>query len=242
MKIDIKNLKKIINKFKGKKVLVIGDIMLDHFIWGKVKRISPEAPVPVVEVVSESYMPGGAANVAMNLNALGISTDIIGVFGNDSNGELLQKQLKKSKVNTKGMVKSSSASTTKKSRIIAHNQQVVRVDRDSKNLTSDDEDLIIARVKKMVPLFDGVIVEDYGKGVISQHVFDEIIKVAKQNNIFTSFDPKMGHDILCAGIDLCTPNLEEARYLNKISSPNMPLDLPKQGEQLRENLGINNLL
>ncbi len=242
MKINKNRLIKIIKKFSQVKVLVIGDVMLDQFIWGKVDRISPEAPVPVVEVRSESFMPGGAANVSINLKSLNVTTNIIGIIGDDLNGKVLKEKLRKSKIPLKGLVTLKKRTTTKKTRIIAHNQQVVRVDREDRiKLSAQDEKKFITKIKKIIPSYDAVILEDYGKGAITQNIINNVVKLAKQLKIYSSIDPKKGHDLSYEGIDLSTPNTEEAFYLGKINIKNFSSP-QKHGDSLRSKLGLNHLL
>ncbi len=234
----------ILRSFSKTKVLVIGDLMLDHFIWGKVTRISPEAPVPIVQVTQESEMPGGAANVAHNLNALGVSTSVIGFLGKDASGKILHSLLKKEKINTDGVIHSAELKTTQKTRIIAHHQQVVRFDRETpKDLAGKEEEKLLQTLHRLIPKHQGVILEDYGKGVVTQRVVHEVIALCRRRNIFCAFDPKTGHDLSFKGATLCTPNLEEARYLAKTFCKKMdPKSLPQSGDTLRKGLGLEHLL
>lgn len=234
-------LKKTVSSLKGAKVLVIGDIMLDHFIRGKVNRISPEAPVPIVHVTSEKMFPGGAANVAMNLRILGVETAVIGIVGKDTNGRDLKSFLRKAKIDTKGIASLESIQTTKKTRIIAHSQQIVRFDHETpKDISGTDEERVISLVRQIAPSYQAIIIEDYGKGIITQPIVNEIVAIGQKHGIYTSYDPKIGHDIHCKGINLSTPNLEEAKYLSKTVS--YTAKLPDHGENLRKALGLNHLL
>ncbi len=238
------NLKQLIPSFSKVRVLVIGDLMLDHFIWGKVTRISPEAPVPIVQVTKESEMPGGAANVAHNLNALGVSTSVIGFLGKDVSGKILQSLLEKEKINTDGVIHSTEIKTTQKTRIIAHHQQVVRFDRETpKNISKKEEVQLLHTIQRLIPKHQGVILEDYGKGVVTQKIVHAVIALCRRQNIFCAFDPKIGHDLSFKGATLCTPNLEEARYLSKTFCKKMdPATLPQSGDSLRKALGLKHLL
>lgn len=242
MKPDINHLKEIVENYSKVKILVIGDIMLDHFIRGKVHRISPEAPVPIVHVTNESLMPGGAANVAMNLRALNSETGIIGTIGKDMNGRHLKLLLRKSKINVMGVHSLPNILTTKKTRIIAHSQQIVRFDYEtSKDISGENEQHIIEIIKKTVPLYNAVIIEDYGKGIITQSIVDTIITSALEHNTYIAFDPKIGHEINCSGINLCTPNTEEANHLAKSLKRNIG-KIPENGDKLRKLLGLKELL
>lgn len=238
------NLKRLIASFSKVKILVIGDLMLDHFIWGKVTRISPEAPVPIVQVTEESEMPGGAANVAHNLNALGVFTSVLGFLGKDVSGKILQALLKKEKINTDGIIYSTNVKTTQKTRIIAHQQQVVRFDRETpKELSRKEETQLLQTIQRLIPKHQGVILEDYGKGVVTQKIVHAVIDLCRRQNIFCAFDPKIGHDLSFKGATLCTPNLEEARYLSKTFCKKMnPERLPQNGDSLLKGLGLKHLL
>jgi D-beta-D-heptose 7-phosphate kinase/D-beta-D-heptose 1-phosphate adenosyltransferase len=201
---------KIINAFKDKKILIIGDIILDRYIFGRVNRISPEAPVPVVEVQSESFLLGGATNVANNIVALGGRASIAGIIGKDTAGRVLKELLEEKIINTKGLIEDSRP-TSVKTRIIAHNQQVVRFDReDKKRLEGKCLANLLNYLKTAVQEHDAVIVSDYKKGVVSSSLINAIVKYAKQRDIFIAVDPKVGHFHFYKNISLITPNVMEA--------------------------------
>lgn len=202
--------KKIINRFKGKNILVIGDIILDHYIWGRVSRISPEAPVPVVEVTRESFLLGGAANVANNIVSLGGGASVIGINGQDIAGEGLMNILRDKGVNCDGIF-TENRPTTVKTRVIAHNQQVVRFDREDKKYV-DGKILkgILGYINSVLFKYDAVIVSDYQKGMISQELIRDIVKKAKPKELFIAVDPKVGHFDFYKGVSLITPNVMEA--------------------------------
>jgi D-beta-D-heptose 7-phosphate kinase/D-beta-D-heptose 1-phosphate adenosyltransferase len=242
MKIAPSRLNTIVRKISGTRVLVVGDVMLDHFIWGTVRRISPEAPVPVVEVSSESRMPGGAANVAVNLRALGAKTAMVGITGRDENGLVLKRLLTERGIETRGLLSLESVATTKKSRVIAHHQQVVRVDRDRPpSLSPRDTESLLRKIRRRIPGCGAVILEDYGKGTLTQEVVDEVKTMCRKFGVISALDPKLGHELDLDGIDLCTPNLEEARSLGR-DFPKPSHDLPARGEALRKALGLVSLL
>src|SRR5258706_10608998 len=151
------------------RVLVVGDVMLDQFIWGGVSRISPEAPVPVVDFERESFMPGGAANVARNLTALNVPAELFGAIGNDSAATQLKKLLAEQKIGCAGLVANSSRHTSVKTRVVAHKQQVVRIDRETRDgLDGKLAAKLIAQIKLKLSKTAAVIVGDYGKGVVTQ--------------------------------------------------------------------------
>jgi D-beta-D-heptose 7-phosphate kinase/D-beta-D-heptose 1-phosphate adenosyltransferase len=209
--LEFNRLKKIIKNFDKAALLVVGDLMLDEFVWGKVSRISPEAPVPVVWVTSESFMPGGASNVANNVQALGGEIYLAGVVGNDSKGNLLLEELKKRNINIGGVVRDSERPTTLKSRVMAHHQHVVRIDRET---TDDIDDNIVEQIltfaREVIKKIDAVIIEDYGKGVIVPHLIEELIRLAKQHKKIITVDPKESHFSLYKSVTAITPNHYEA--------------------------------
>ena len=207
---------KIIRGFKDRHVLVIGDIILDHYIWGKVNRISPEAPVPVVEVTRESFLLGGAANVAHNIVSLGGRASVIGINGQDIAGEALMNILMQRGVNCDGIF-TENRPTTVKTRVIAHNQQVVRFDREDKKYV-DGKILkgILGHINSVLLQYDAVIISDYQKGMISQGLIRDIVKKAKPKEMFISVDPKVGHFDFYKGVSLITPNVMEASSGSKI--------------------------
>lgn len=204
------NYSKILNSFKKKRILVIGDIILDRYIWGKVSRISPEAPVPVVEVTAEDFLLGGASNVAHNIVSLGGSATLAGIAGNDRGGDILRKMFDEQAIQHESVLWTSRP-TTMKTRVIAHGQQVVRFDREEK--TKVDGKLsahLIGQMKKSLSSYDAVIISDYRKGVISSELVREVVRIAKRKKIFVSVDPKVGHFHCYRNVSLITPNVQEA--------------------------------
>jgi D-beta-D-heptose 7-phosphate kinase/D-beta-D-heptose 1-phosphate adenosyltransferase len=192
------------------RALVLGDVMLDQFIWGNVARISPEAPVPIVEFERESFMPGGAANVARNLTALGMSTEIFGVIGNDDSGRWLEKLLAGQKISCGGLVTHAARHTSVKTRIVAHKQQLVRIDRETRDgLDGKLTGRLLAQFKSKLSRADAVIVGDYGKGVVTQPLLNEIKSLCRARGIWLSFDPKPVHHLNLSGLSLITPNRKE---------------------------------
>ncbi len=203
-------LKGIINKFNKANVLVIGDLILDEFIWGNVSRISPEAPVPVVWANRRSFMPGGAANVATNICALDGNVTLIGVIGKDKNASLLLSEMRKKKIPVKGIFVEASRHTTVKTRIVAGHQQVVRVDWEhTDSLPEDLNEKIINFIRKNIKNYDAIIIEDYGKGVINEHLLQEVIVLARKNNIVITVDPKEENFLHYRGVTSITPNRKE---------------------------------
>lgn len=208
--------RKILSEFKKKKILIIGDLILDRYIWGKVNRISPEAPVPVVEVTNEDFLLGGASNVANNIVALGGHATIVGVAGNDRAGGILTEMLEKRGIQCGGVV-CGSRPTTVKTRVIAHNQQVVRFDREDKNKV-DGKVLkeLLKYIRSAISYHDAVIISDYKKGVVSPELVTEVLKHSRPENIFVSVDPKVGHFRYYKDVSLITPNVMEASVASGI--------------------------
>lgn len=203
-------LTKAINNFSGSRIMVIGDLMLDVFIWGIAKRISPEAPVPIVEVRKESFCPGGSANVAVNICSLGGHPDIVGVTGEDGYGRQLLDLLSETGGNINS-VKVCSRPTTLKTRIIAHQQQIVRIDKEViTELDKATSQALKDSVSEGANSVDAIIVEDYGKGVINQSFLAHIVKEAAKHDKPVIMDPKKGANLDFSGITLLTPNRLEA--------------------------------
>ena len=193
------------------RVLVVGDVMLDQFIWGGVSRISPEAPVPVVDFVRESFMPGGAANVARNLVSLETPAELFGAIGNDDAAKKLLKLLGEQNIGCSGLVKSAARHTSIKTRIVAHQQQVVRVDRETRGgLDAKTTAALLAEFKKKIAKANAVIVGDYGKGVVTQPLLDGIKTLCRERGVWLSLDPKPVHHLNLTSLSLITPNRKEA--------------------------------
>lgn len=192
-------------------MLVVGDVMLDQFIWGNVARISPEAPVPVVDFESESFMPGGAANVARNLTALKATTEIFGVIGSDTAAHQLKKLLAEQNVGCNGLTENSGRHTSVKTRIVAHKQQVVRIDRETRDgLDGPLTGRLLDAIKSKLNGADAVIVGDYGKGVVTQTLLNELKALCRERGIWLSLDPKPVHHLNLSNLSLITPNRKEA--------------------------------
>ncbi len=195
-------------------VLVVGDLMLDHYLFGSVERISPEAPVPIINIRNQQSNLGGAANVAANLADLGVKTEIIGSIGNDSDGSELLRHFVSKGIQFNRCIKSSNLVTTKKTRVIAQGQQICRIDTDGhiKN-ESVLQGEINSNVLDAVDCHDVVIISDYAKGVVSQSLLDALAKYTKRKTKFLALDPKPKRPLNISGMDLITPNLKEAKQL-----------------------------
>jgi D-glycero-beta-D-manno-heptose-7-phosphate kinase len=229
---------------RKQRVLVVGDVMLDQFIWGNVSRISPEAPVPVVEFMRENYMPGGAANVARNLAALEVSAELFGLIGRDDAAKKLKDLLAEQRIGCQGLVANTGRHTSIKTRIVAHQQQVVRVDRESK-MESDGPTTrqLLAALEPAILGADAVIVGDYGKGVVTQALLDGLRHFCHARGVWLSLDPKPVHHLNLSGLSLITPNRKEAFELADIldqtrnANPLEDRNLMQVAEKLLQELG-----
>ena len=208
---DQQQLQKIIQRFSDQPILVLGDLMLDRFVWGRVERISPEAPVPVVEVERESVHLGGAANVACNLAALKARPLLVGVVGCDEAGERLVEELHRQEISSEGVVRASDRTTTIKTRILAHHQQVCRTDRECKEPLSQG---VLGKMRGVYQTFlnqaKGIILSDYAKGVLSPNLALDLIRDCREAKKFLAVDPKAGDFSVYRGASLITPNKKEA--------------------------------
>jgi D-glycero-beta-D-manno-heptose-7-phosphate kinase len=201
---------RILSAASKTRVLVLGDVMLDHFIWGSVARISPEAPVPVVDFERENFMPGGAANVARNLVALNVPAELFGATGNDEAAGRLKKLLAEQKIGCAGLVTNPARHTSVKTRIVAHKQQLVRIDRETRDgLDAKLTAKLLAAVKSQLPKTDAIIVGDYGKGVVTQPLLNELKSLCRERGVWLSLDPKPVHHLNLNGLSLITPNRKE---------------------------------
>jgi D-beta-D-heptose 7-phosphate kinase/D-beta-D-heptose 1-phosphate adenosyltransferase len=193
------------------RVLVIGDAMLDHFIRGSVGRISPEAPVPVLDFEGESFMPGGAANVARNLTALRVPTELLGAVGRDLAARQLKGLLHDCAIGYRGLLSVRARATSVKTRVVAHKQQVVRIDRETRDgLNAALTRQLLSITESMIPNTAAVIVGDYGKGVVTQPLLEELKAICRRRGVWLSLDPKPVHHLNLSGLSLITPNRREA--------------------------------
>jgi D-glycero-beta-D-manno-heptose-7-phosphate kinase len=208
---DAARFRGLIAGFAGKRILVIGDLMLDEFIWGKVSRISPEAPVPVVQVTGESYYPGGAANVARNVRELTSNTAVMGLAGADAQGSRLLELLAAAGTDTSGVQRDAASPTTVKTRVIARNQQVVRVDRERAGpLTAQQTKRAMEYLESAVAGVDAIVVADYGKGFLSQPLADSLCRTARAHAKILAVDPHPHTSLSWQGATAIKPNRTEA--------------------------------
>jgi D-beta-D-heptose 7-phosphate kinase/D-beta-D-heptose 1-phosphate adenosyltransferase len=204
-------LRSILDAFAGRRVLVVGDVMLDEFLWGEVRRISPEAPVPVVELRQRTYMPGGAANTAANVAALGGRVSLAGVIGEDYHCEILRRVLAERQVGADGLITGPGRVTTTKSRIVAHSQQLVRLDNERRApLDAELEERLLRWIEARLSEVDSVVISDYAKGVVSGTLAQRLIAMARSAGRPVVVDPKGTDPLKYRGATLVKPNLHEA--------------------------------
>jgi len=233
---------KMLDNFKGKKILVVGDIMLDKYIWGDVSRISPEAPVQVVNVLRESYEAGGAANVANNISALSGYALMVGITGNDEARRILLEELKKKGINTDGIFLDNDKPTTQKVRVIGKSQQLLRVDYENmEHVHTNIENSVINFVEKNIKNIDIVVISDYAKGVLTPKVNKKIIDISKQYKKIIIVDPKPKHKEFYKDVTLITPNNAEASEMSGIEDGSDET-IVEIGNKLMKNLNTNVLI
>jgi rfaE bifunctional protein kinase chain/domain len=210
-------IQQVFDSFNKLRVLIIGDVMLDSYIWGAVERISPEAPVPVINVKKRDFRLGGASNVAMNVLALGAQPVLCALVGNDDDGKKLMQRLDELGMSKEGIVVSEDRPTTVKTRVIASHQHVVRVDEESdKEANANEKKLLLERIEKLLPQCQVVIFEDYDKGVLSEKIITQATALAGKHNIPTVVDPKKRNFLSYNNVTLFKPNLKELREGLKI--------------------------
>lgn len=238
---DLKRLRQILDRAPSKRILVIGDLMLDEFVWGKVSRISPEAPVPVVHVTHETFFPGGAANVARNLREFVDRVSVIGLIGNDRSGHQLRELLGKGKIDVSDSIEDEKFQTIVKTRVIARHQQVVRVDREKIAApTAKQIAKVVGAVRKRLRDFDAIIFEDYGKGFLTTELVSQVARDAHAAGKIVAADPNSRHSIAWRGMSVVKPNRTEAFLAAGIpwrdpdESPAEDVDLMRAGETLLE--------
>jgi D-glycero-beta-D-manno-heptose-7-phosphate kinase len=205
---------KIVDQFKTKRILVIGDVMIDSYLRGTVNRVSPEAPVPIVSLQKEEDRLGGAANVAVNLVALGASAVICSVVGKDHSGAKMLELLAENFISAEGLVFSETRQTTVKTRVIGNNQQLLRIDHEQMlDITEEEENNLMAKIESLLSShqMDAIIVEDYNKGVLTEKVIRRIISIAEEMAVYTVVDPKNKNFLAYKNVSLFKPNLKELK-------------------------------
>ncbi len=210
----MQDFEKLFNKIAGLKIAVVGDVMLDTYWWGKVERISPEAPVPVVALQKKEYRLGGAGNVALNTVSMGAQTTLFSVTGNDGDAVILLDILQKQNIATRYIIKSNERVTTTKTRIISRNQQMMRLDNEiTTDISKSDESLLLQNLASFIkderPAV--IIFEDYNKGVLTETFIPAAIALCKENGVITAVDPKRKNFFAYTGVDIFKPNLKEVK-------------------------------
>jgi len=234
-------IKKILSNFKGKKILVIGDVMLDHYLVGDVNRISPEAPIPIVKVTQEKYVLGGAANTANNIASLGGKAYLVGIVGEDNAGKILEKQLRENNMVTAGLFIDKDKPTVQKVRVVGKPQQLLRIDYENTKLSDKKiESKILDYVKNIIKKVDAVVISDYAKGLMTKNLSSEVISLCNENKKPVIVDPKPKNVNFYKNATLITPNLKEASEMTGIDNNSENAVL--MGEKLKEMLDSNILI
>jgi len=233
---------KRLKDFSKTKVLVVGDVMLDRYWWGSVNRISPEAPVPIVNLEKKSLVAGGAANVAANIAGLGAKPFLVGIIGEDEEAKLLLEVLKSNNINSDFLIKILNRQTTVKTRIIAHSQQVVRIDQENKiNLILEEEETLWKTVEGLLDEIQIIIISDYGKGTISENFVTRLIKTANRKNISVLIDPKGKYYKKYRGATMLTPNRFEIAEVSQLEDYEQKT-IEVAGRKLLSELSLESLL
>lgn len=239
----------LLREFSSKRILVVGDLMLDEFLWGRVSRISPEAPVPVVEIVNEEWFPGGAANVARNLAEFSGNVRIMGVTGECGHAEHLKRLLTSEGINVDAVQSHTCYQTIVKTRIIARQQHVVRIDREKKlQVRPEHAAAALAQLERILPQLDAIIIEDYGKGFLAQDFTGSICALARRAGKIVAVDPNPHNPLVWQNVSVIKPNRVEAfasaglPATDPVDPPEKDEALLKAGRVLSEKWGAENLL
>lgn len=216
-RLSLTRVRQILTAASRTRIIVLGDLMLDQFLWGSVARISPEAPVPVLEFERESFMPGGAANVARNVAAMRVHAELFGITGRDAAAHQLKQLLVQQNIGCAGVLVAANRLTSLKTRVVAHKQQVVRIDRETReHLDAGGSKRLLAAFGQALEGADAVIVGDYGKGVVTQTLLAEMKRLCRERGVWLSLDPKPVHHLNLSGLSLITPNRKEAFELAQL--------------------------
>ncbi len=226
----MEDFQKLFESFASMKVGVIGDVMLDTYMWGRVDRISPEAPVPIVSLNKKDYRIGGAGNVALNCKSLGARVSILSVTGDDTEGLLLSELFESNNIDTTHLIKTNKRITTSKTRVISRNQQMMRLDAEvTQDLESTDEKALLLQIAKFIELEDPdvLIFEDYNKGILTERIIDNAVALCRASGIITTVDPKRKNFFAYRNVDVFKPNLKEVKEALNILFENFDLTLLK---------------
>ena len=233
---------RIVDQFKNKKILVLGDVMLDKYIWGEVARISPEAPVQIVNVVKEEYVPGGASNVAANIAELGAKVWMVGVVGNDETRNKLIGEIAKKNINSDFLISDPEKRTILKVRVFGRNQQLLRFDYEKKgDISSSTEEKLLSSVKKIIREIDAIIISDYAKGTITKRLMENLKRISGKSSMKIIVDPKPEHKEFYKNVTLITPNTTEAKKMIGLSEEDEE-DIKVIGKTLLKELNSNVLI
>ncbi len=242
MKLDLSHASSLLGRIRGLKVAVLGDLMLDEYLFGEVSRISPEAPVPIVRIVREKAVLGGAANVAANLRALGAEPLLIGTLQNDAAGGRLMELLAHTGISTAALVMDPSRPTIIKTRVIGQTQQMLRIDREEPRALDENAVLeIVRQLRNHLPGTGALIVSDYAKGIVGPSVMEEVRRLCTRHRIPWIVDPKPDHRALYQGATLMTPNRKETAELSGLPA-NSDREIAAAGKALLDGLGLSGLL
>ncbi|MEN6445479.1 MAG: D-glycero-beta-D-manno-heptose-7-phosphate kinase [Candidatus Cloacimonas sp.] len=240
--INPNKLEEILNSFKQRRIIVLGDIMLDEYLWGKVQRISPEAPVPIIEINTSDYRLGGAANAALNLNVLGAEVTLTGVCGKDPQSQIIMKKLKERGMSASGIFIDASRPTTLKTRIGSVSQQIVRLDReDVSELNLNLQKDIFTYLAQIMPQADALLIEDYNKGLLSFNLINDVLQLARKYKKLVAVDPKYLNFSSYGGVEIFKPNFRELEsYCGRKFTDRE--DFERSAEELRQRMNIKHLV
>ncbi len=242
IKLSVKRIDTLKKKFIGKKIAVVGDMMLDCYFWGSVKRISPEAPVPVVEIDNDFYRFGGAANVALNIQTLGGIAFPVGIIGYDNDGTIFTSLLQEYNISREGIVVDESRPTTAKTRVIAQSQHVVRIDKEHKTyIDKKIQQKLFSYLESIIENLDGIILQDYNKGVLTPLLIDKIINLANKHNVLITVDPKFNNFFSYKNVTVFKPNRKETEDAFGIRIHNND-DISEAGNKLLHKLNSDYVL
>jgi len=237
----MKQFRKYLDQFKNKKIAVIGDLILDKYIFGDVERISPEAPIPIINVKKETFAPGGAANVAANVATLSGKAYLFGIVGKDSARDTLLETTRSYAINTDGIFTDNNKTTIQKIRVIGQHQQLLRIDYEKTDYIDNEKNSLLFKKLRNLTDISAIVISDYAKGMISQNLVEQIKQYAKQNNILLIIDPKPLHKSFYKGAFLITPNRKEAQQMSGILIENRE-DFIKAGQKLIPEMKANIVL
>jgi len=240
--VDIKQLK-VVDEFRNKKILVVGDLMLDHYVEGDVSRISPEAPIQILNVNKERYVPGGAANTANNISSLRAKAVVIGLIGNDETGKKLVSELKSRNIDYSNILIDEKRPTIEKTRFLGMNQQLLRVDNENTKYIDDVSGRkVVERILGIIKEIDALVISDYGKGFITEKLAKAIIKISKDYKKPIIVDPKPQHAKFYKGATLITPNFKESSEIAELKGENGDAFVEKVGSKITKELDVNVLI